>query len=97
MGGSVGLKGTDGEMHRRAMELGAQPVAPLRADEFLNHLPDPGALQWLAAPLRRRLPVVTAVVLIAVGLLWLVGRTTMPTHPSHQPPTVGTVDADHVH
>jgi len=50
MGGSVGLKGTDGEMHRRAMELGAQPVAPLRADEFLNHLPDPGALQWLAAP-----------------------------------------------
>ena len=55
------------------------------------------SLQWLTAPLRRRLPVVTALVLIAVGLLWLVGRTTMPTHQAHRPPTVGTVSADHVH
>jgi len=43
------------------------------------------SLQWLTAPLRRRLPVVTAVVLIAVGLLWLVGRS------------VGTVAVGHVH
>jgi sulfite exporter TauE/SafE len=55
------------------------------------------SLQWLTAPLRRRLPVVTAVVLIAVGLLWLVGRTTMPTHQAHQHPAAGTVAADHVH
>ena len=55
------------------------------------------SLQWLTAPLRRRLPVVTAVVLIVVGLLWLVGRTTMPTHESHQHPTIGTVASDHVH
>jgi sulfite exporter TauE/SafE len=55
------------------------------------------SLQWLTAPLRRRLPVVTAVVLIVVGLLWLVGRATMPTHESHQHPTVGTVASDHVH
>jgi len=55
------------------------------------------SLQWLTAPLRRRLPVVTAVVLIAVGLLWLVGRATMPAHQAHQHPTAGTVAADHVH
>ena len=55
------------------------------------------SLQWLTAPLRRRLPVVTAVVLIAVGLLWLVGRSTMPTHQGHRHPTAETVAADHVH
>ncbi len=26
MGGSVGLKGTDGEMYRKALELSAHPV-----------------------------------------------------------------------
>jgi sulfite exporter TauE/SafE len=55
------------------------------------------SLQWLTVPLRRRLPVVTAVVLIAVGLLWLVGRTTMPMHQNHQQAAVGTVSSDHVH
>jgi sulfite exporter TauE/SafE len=55
------------------------------------------SLQWLTAPLRRRLPVVTAVVLIAVGLVWLVGRTTMPMHQGHQHATVGTVSSEHVH
>lgn len=38
MGGSVGLKGTDGEMYRRAIELGAKPVTPKRTRDVLSHL-----------------------------------------------------------
>ena len=38
MGGSVGLKGTDGDAYFKALELGARPVAPLRARRFLNEV-----------------------------------------------------------
>ena len=38
MGGSVGLKGTDGEMYKKAVELGAKPVTPKRTDEVLSHI-----------------------------------------------------------
>jgi predicted polyphosphate/ATP-dependent NAD kinase len=39
MGGAIGLKGTDGkETLRLAVELGAKPVAPLRAEAFLRSL-----------------------------------------------------------
>ncbi len=39
MGGRVGLKGTDGDAYRRALELGAEPWAPRRAVKFLMALP----------------------------------------------------------
>jgi predicted polyphosphate/ATP-dependent NAD kinase len=38
MGGSVGLKGTDGSRYREAIGLGAVPVAPGRAMRFLGAL-----------------------------------------------------------
>jgi len=44
------------------------------------------ALQSLAAPIRRRVPAIAALVLIAVGMFWLVDRVTMPTHGSHAGP-----------
>ncbi len=50
MGGSVGLKGTDGEMHARALEMGAEPVSPARTREFLSHLGCRDAILLLVAP-----------------------------------------------
>ncbi len=38
MGGSVGLKGTDGRLYIEAVRRGAVPVAPSRALRFLKHL-----------------------------------------------------------
>ena len=50
MGGSVGLKGTDGKMYRTAIELGAEPVTPARTRVFLSHLKHEGELFLLTAP-----------------------------------------------
>jgi predicted polyphosphate/ATP-dependent NAD kinase len=36
MGGSVGLKGTDGEMYKKAVELGATPITPQRVEDALS-------------------------------------------------------------
>ncbi len=38
MGGSVGLKGTDGDLLVEALRRGARPIAPYRADRFLRRL-----------------------------------------------------------
>jgi len=50
MGGSVGLKGTDGGMHARALALGAEPVAPARARAFLSAVRQWERMRLLAAP-----------------------------------------------
>ena len=50
MGGSVGLKGTDGAMHEKALALGATPVSPGRTRTFLEHVDSSLDLRWLAAP-----------------------------------------------
>ncbi len=50
MGGSVGLKGTDGTMRDRAIELGAKPVAPTRTREFLSHIGHRDDITLLVAP-----------------------------------------------
>lgn len=49
MGGAVGLKGTDGEIYEKALELGAQPVAPSRTDEFLSHITKRDKIKFLVA------------------------------------------------
>ncbi|MEM2346930.1 MAG: hypothetical protein QW267_01410, partial [Sulfolobales archaeon] len=38
MGGSVGLKGTDGDLYMEAVRRGGKPVAPHRALRFLKKL-----------------------------------------------------------
>ena len=50
MGGSVGLKGTDGPMHAKAVAMGAMPVSPARTIEFLTHINCRDSIRLLAAP-----------------------------------------------
>ena len=50
MGGSVGLKGTDGGMHHEALALGARPVTPGRTRQFLSMIRNRQALRLLVAP-----------------------------------------------
>lgn len=50
MGGSVGLKGTDGGMHHRAIELGAEPVTPGRTSALLRAIKHLDQINFLAAP-----------------------------------------------
>jgi len=50
MGGSVGLKGTDGEMYKEALALGSEPVTPGRTQEMLAHIQHQDQITWLAAP-----------------------------------------------
>ncbi len=50
MGGSVGLKGTDGKSYKRAKELGARPVTPVRTKDFLEHIRKKENIEWMTAP-----------------------------------------------
>lgn len=50
MGGSVGLKGTDGDLYKKALELGADPVTPGRTVSFLSHLEHAESIEMLFAP-----------------------------------------------
>ena len=38
MGGSVGLKGTNGNIYKKAIKMGAQPITPKRLNELLLKL-----------------------------------------------------------
>jgi len=50
MGGSVGLKGTDGEMYEKALDLGAEPVTPKRTSDLLAHVKRKDEIKLLVAP-----------------------------------------------
>jgi predicted polyphosphate/ATP-dependent NAD kinase len=50
MGGSVGLKGTDGETYKWALELGAKPVTPRRTKDCLSRIERKDDVTWLVAP-----------------------------------------------
>jgi len=50
MGGSVGLKGTDGDMYRKAKDLGAQPKTPKRTRDFLSEITEVEDVRFLVAP-----------------------------------------------
>jgi predicted polyphosphate/ATP-dependent NAD kinase len=50
MGGSVGLKGTDGTMVQKALELGAEPVTPKRTRDLLAHIRHKDDVSLLVAP-----------------------------------------------
>ena len=50
MGGSVGLKGTDGDSYTLALAMGAEPVSPARTREFLSHIRCRDRIRLLVAP-----------------------------------------------
>jgi predicted polyphosphate/ATP-dependent NAD kinase len=50
MGGSVGLKGTDGEMYEKAKQLNAEPVTPGKTKELLSRIDSMDDIVILAAP-----------------------------------------------
>ncbi len=50
MGGSVGLKGTDGDSYKTAVKMGAKPVTPQRVSVLLSQIKNKGNLSMLVAP-----------------------------------------------
>ena len=50
MGGSVGLKGTDGKAYRQALALRAHPVTPARTRSLLSHITRKEEIELFVAP-----------------------------------------------
>jgi predicted polyphosphate/ATP-dependent NAD kinase len=50
LGGSVGLKGTDGELYKLALEMGAKSIIPNIVNQFLNNLEYKKELKFVSAP-----------------------------------------------
>ena len=50
MGGSVGLKGTDGETYKQALKLRAEPITPKRTKELLSHIINRNKTHLVVAP-----------------------------------------------
>jgi predicted polyphosphate/ATP-dependent NAD kinase len=50
MGGTVGLKGTDGAIYKDAIKLGARPVTPIRATELILNIKNRDKILFLVAP-----------------------------------------------
>jgi len=50
MGGSVGLKGTDGDIYKEAEKMGAIPVTPIRANQLLSNIKYKDEITLLVAP-----------------------------------------------
>ena len=50
MGGSVGLKGTDGDIIKEALKLGAKPITPERVSVLLSNLKNKDKILFLTAP-----------------------------------------------
>jgi len=50
MGGSVGLKGTDGDIFKEAIKMGAIPVTPIRVNELLSNIKNKEKITLLVAP-----------------------------------------------
>ncbi|MFW9970178.1 MAG: ATP-NAD kinase family protein [Candidatus Odinarchaeota archaeon] len=50
MGGTVGLKGTDGAIYKEAIKMGAMPVSPIRANDLLLNIKNKEKIYLLVAP-----------------------------------------------
>ena len=50
MGGSVGLKGTDGGIFKQAIEMGATPITPKRVQNFLTYIKNRDLILFIVAP-----------------------------------------------
>ena len=50
MGGTVGLKGTDGDIYKEAIKMGATAITPIRANELLSNIKNKEEITFLVAP-----------------------------------------------